>query len=173
MGILQARERRYEKQLELIGRVNSFCTLNINYPGNSKINDDLISFFMYHYNLLQKLLIKENVIVVGEYTEFSRAGPYAQLGTTCEPVCLKKLAVNIENSSKFGRMMDIDVFDSRGSRISRRDIGLPDRTCPICGGNVFVCIREKRHESEQVRSFYNSLLDEFRKESYHFNTGMS
>ena len=63
---------------------------------------------------------------------------------------VKDCAMQLEVSRPIGRLWDIDVLDTQGRILSRRDIGLPERRCSLCGQPAKICARQRRHSSEQL-----------------------
>jgi len=63
---------------------------------------------------------------------------------------VKRLMTAIEESGPLGRLFDIDVLRRDGMKISREDIGLPKRTCLICGKPALLCSRSAAHPMEEV-----------------------
>lgn len=67
----------------------------------------------------------------------------------------KKKFVNLEEKYDFMRFVDIDVIDTSLMPISRSDLGLHKRSCIVCGGDRFICMRKDRHSQED----FNARLD--------------
>lgn len=63
--------------------------------------------------------------------------------------------MNLEEEYDFMRFVDIDVIDTSLMPISRSDLGLHKRSCIVCGGDRFICMREDRHSQED----FNARLD--------------
>jgi holo-ACP synthase CitX len=72
-------------------------------------------------------------------------------------VSLKRISVAVEETAKWGRVLDIDVITPEGP-ISRADVGLAPRKCLICGNDAKVCARTRRHSAEDLREATKSLL---------------
>ena len=62
-----------------------------------------------------------------------------------EPLALKKMAVEIEDTHPLGRLMDLDVIGC-----SRADIGLPERKCLLCDKPARYCMRARTHSTEEL-----------------------
>ena len=75
----------------------------------------------------------DSALIVGEY--ILDTGCEALLAVEGEPAALKRLAVAIEDADPLGRLLDIDVLDPAGAPVSRQALGLPERTCLLCGGH--------------------------------------
>lgn len=67
----------------------------------------------------------------------------------------KKKFVNLEEEYDFMRFVDIDVIDTSLMPISRSELGFAKRSCIVCGGDRFICMREDRHSQED----FNARLD--------------
>lgn len=70
----------------------------------------------------------------------------------------KKKFVCLEERHDFMRFVDIDVVDINLNPISRTELGFNCRTCIICGGDRFTCIREERHTQEDYNACLNKAL---------------
>lgn len=65
---------------------------------------------------------------------------------------LKKLMVKIEENTKAGRLLDIDIFNESGIQISRSDLNLPERKCIICDKDAKICMRESNHNLIELKN---------------------
>ncbi len=72
---------------------------------------------------------------------------------------LKKICVDIETSHPLGRLMDIDVMDTRG-QISRRELNLSPRKCFLCDEDAHLCVRNQTHTPDDIDRY---ILSVFRK----------
>ncbi len=88
--------------------------------------------------------------------------------TDASPLFLKKICCQIEEDHPLGRLFDMDVFDPKNTPINRAQAGFPERTCLLCGGNVTVCRREKKHSltafnervMEMIHAYYCSAKND-------------
>lgn len=71
---------------------------------------------------------------------------------------LKRALVKIEESNPAGRLFDLDVYDKGGRPIGRAELGLPDRRCLVCGGQVSECRRAARHTVAEVMQRVEEIL---------------
>ena len=63
---------------------------------------------------------------------------------------LKRALIEIEEDHALGRLWDIDVLDINPvsgtvAILSRKDYGLPPRSCLVCGGPAHACARARTH----------------------------
>ena len=100
-----------------------------------------------------------------------------------DPIAAKKLAVTLEETHPLGRLFDLDVvilkndpilrtggqkqgghphfgpvFEDGPAPLSREALGLPSRTCIICGRPVRECMRERKHTTEELLAKYDSVI---------------
>lgn len=80
-----------------------------------------------------------------------RTGYFAIYGARAEPVFLKHLMSQIEQTHPLGRVFDVDVLDADGAKLSRPDVGLPGRTCLLCGESAHACARNRTHSVEELQ----------------------
>jgi len=69
----------------------------------------------------------------------------------------------LEENHFLGRCVDIDVYSKEGIGLSRRDLGLKERKCYICGDTAQNCVRQSRHNIEDVRDFIKDKYESYLK----------
>ena len=70
---------------------------------------------------------------------------------------LKAACLKLETAAPVGRLYDLDVLDTDGSKLSRSE----PRTCLVCGGPVAVCSRSRTHGLEAIMGRTNAILMDF------------
>jgi holo-ACP synthase/triphosphoribosyl-dephospho-CoA synthase len=78
-----------------------------------------------------------------------------------DPVQAKSLAVQVEDLPDYGRLLDIDVYDTDGRQLSRAMLGLPLRTCFLCAEDAITCMRQGRHSSETLHQEFLKRMAAF------------
>ncbi len=73
---------------------------------------------------------------------------------------LKAAAAAVEDGLPLGRLFDMDVIREDGSKVDRSELGLPPRTCLICGNSARGCARSRTHSVAQLQEKTTSLLTE-------------
>ena len=73
----------------------------------------------------------------------------------------KKLAVHLEETHPLGRLFDLDVIVDGPRPLGREELGLPSRTCIICGRPVRECMRERTHTTEELLAKYESIVNNY------------
>jgi len=74
---------------------------------------------------------------------------------------LKSEMAAIEEYSQLGRLFDIDVISKKGEKISRGDVGLPERQCLICSEPGAGCARNRTHPLEEIQRAAHSIIENY------------
>lgn len=164
--ILEAKEKRAELQKELRERNHSpIASITINMPGNIKYSEETVDLAYYAVNKLRLQLRRNQLRLLEERVWHSLAGPFAVLAIEGDAVMIKELAIILEEERDFGRLLDIDVFDSDGRQINRGNQGKKERTCFVCARPAVECIRTQSHGPEDILSAAKAVLNSFKAES--------
>lgn len=163
--ILQGRDDRYALQASLIEEYASplvSCTMNI--PGPTK-NSVLIQA---SFDKAMEVFPQRNQGVLQEVANHTKeTGPeryFIVLGGT-NLYALKRRLAFFEQVYPIGRWLDLDLKDSDGLAITRKEIGLEQRRCLLCNRSAKECARSERHSLKD-------LLDKTEKELKLFLTKM-
>ena len=159
LQMLDARERRALRQQQLLKEYG--CTLlcfTMNIAGPVK-NSPLIS---RGFELGKRLLDQQLMVYRARVLHFEQihevTGCEAIYVLSCDPITAKKAAVAIEDGVKVGRLFDMDVLKTDGSKVDRQELGLEPRKCLICGGRAADCGRSRTHTVEQLQAKTTELL---------------
>ena len=76
------------------------------------------------------------------------------------PVKLKALLCQLEENHPLGRFFDIDII-ARSGKISRQDIGMPERKCILCDHPAFICSRSRQHTVEELQHKTLSVMGNY------------
>ena len=154
--VLVFREERVLEQTRLRTAhalpVLSFC---MNIPGEVKTNDRIRRAFEAGKDTLLRRLAEEGITVAEELERNERTGDawIAAVRTSAEE--LKQITTEIEESHPYGRLFDMDVLDTKGEKLSRKE----PRRCLVCGGPVTACARSRRHTLAQLTEAVDRILD--------------
>lgn len=85
-------------------------------------------------------------------------GPWMLWKSDDDPYLLKQLALIIEEGSSQGLLLDLDVYNQAGS-VSRTLLGLPPRSCVVCGQPAAICVGRSIHSPAIVQASFLALLD--------------
>ena len=161
--VLQTKEERAAVQAELRSRyVTTVVGISVNMPGQVKYGQDSLDLIEYALARLRHLFAAVGIGLQETRWLHALAGPSAVLAVNGDAAVIKKLAMQVEQEHPFGRLLDIDVFDSAGLQISRTSSGQSGRRCFVCDEPAILCIRGKRHSAQEVADAAKAMLRDFR-----------
>lgn len=95
----------------------------------------------------------------GRFT--SPDGPYALIAVSADGVQIKKRLVRLEEESRLGDLIDIDVMTQEGDEISRLSVGGSPRKCLVCEKNdARVCAANRTHPRQITIETFQNILSE-------------
>ena len=159
--ILDARERRVARQQNLLAQYQKpLLCFTMNIAGPEKNNALITAGFQLGLSMLDAQLQADRITVLQKdiYEEATGCEGFYVVDTSAD--LLKQIAVQIEDFSPVGRLFDMDVLTTGGQNVSRESLGLPGRTCLICGGPVHSCSRSRAHSVEALQEKTRELLQE-------------
>ena len=89
-------------------------------------------------------------------------GHYAILAVSTAPIEVKKHCMALETRTPSARLIDLDVYSSKGEQVDRKSLGLPARPCLVCSQDAVECMRMQRHSFDEVIGKARELLTPFR-----------
>ena len=170
-AILDARERRWLEKQQLARHFHaSVLSLCLNIPGPDKNPPGVEEAFARVQTTLREAHASEVqrmkkvrhgccAAILHEVTGAGADGPTWLMVSSLSGLALKRMAVRLEGEHPLGRLADIDILTKRGEAVSRADIGLPPRSCFLCGEPAVLCRRGKRHSQAMLMEFVASLLE--------------
>ena len=159
MDILNAREARVQRQRELLTRYGKpLICFTMNIAGPEKVTPLILEGFQLGRALLDAQLAELPILFAEDRT--APTGCEAMLVVDTDPQRLKRITTQIEDASPLGRLFDLDVLTPDGAKLSRSDIGQPERRCLICGNPAYLCSRSRAHTVDQLRDRTTQLLTE-------------
>ena len=89
------------------------------------------------------------------------AGRYIVFGVdNTMPISAKAQCINIETDYIVGHILNIDVYDVFGKKVSRRMLNKTRRICPICSDFADKCIRNNKHNYQAlIEKIYQSIIE--------------
>lgn len=164
--MLEAREQRYWMQQELLSRWHKpLLCFTMNIAGPVKNSDDILRTFRTGQQLLRHQLSIGGIKVLFQAEKIEFTGNEAFYVLDAAPVAIKRLTAEIEDSTPIGRLFDMDVLEESGRQVSRRELGLSERKCLICGGPAKACSSRRIHSVAELQEKTASIIREtFRRE---------
>lgn len=158
--ILEARENRMTIQADLIERYRTpviHFTLNI--PGFYKVFGRIPEVFEEGCRIVRSYLEQEELPLIYEELIQEKTGYEALFCVDEDPEIIKRVMLTAEEESPLGRLYDFDIIRMDGTKISRRDLGLPPRSCPLCGRPLRECDREERHTIHELVEHFKEIIE--------------
>jgi holo-ACP synthase CitX len=84
-------------------------------------------------------------------------GPWVLWTSDNDPFLLKQAAWLVEEGSRQGQLLDLDVYTQNGP-VSRSLLGLPSRRCIVCCEAAAVCTGRAIHSPATVQAAFLALL---------------
>lgn len=155
--ILDAREQRAQKQQALLSQYQKpLICFTMNIPGPEKMNRDIATAFAVGNWLLRERLT--GCHIVHKALQQNHAGCEAFYVVDLPAKQLKQLTIAIEDTDPIGRLFDMDVLDTDGSKLTREDLGFERRKCLLCDNDAALCARSRAHGLEQLQDRTGFLL---------------
>ncbi|HWR60391.1 MAG TPA: citrate lyase holo-[acyl-carrier protein] synthase, partial [Clostridia bacterium] len=153
LSVLEAREQRWQLRKMLAEKRHScLITVTLCIPVAFRTGEDFELIFQRLCRSFCDILESRGQSFSIEGHLRGSDGPAFFISTKAEAGMIKKICVEAEETIAGGRMLDIDVMDSRGTPVSRTDIGLPQRKCFICDKPAVSCVSRRLHSQEEVNA---------------------
>ncbi len=157
LEILDARERRVQLQKALLQQFRKpLLCFTMNIPGPVKLDRDVSIGFHVGNWLLEDALSRTPVL--HRENRLAHTGCEAFYVVDMPAQNLKQLAVDLEDIDPIGRLFDMDVLDTDGTKLTREDLGYPKRKCLLCDQDAVVCARSRAHGLEALQDRTGFLL---------------
>lgn len=181
MEILESRELRAKKQIELLTRYPyTLISFTLNTPGPIKSSGLYTNIHKAGIQHLMKVLQDMDVNIVHMETIEKNTGREGFISVDLDPYQAKKIAAEIEDTHDLGRIFDIDVFDQLHNQLNRASIQLKPRKCLLCDEEALVCMKMKTHtyeelieKVEEIGNSYFSPTSKEKKENFKSKISMS
>lgn len=156
--MMKCRENRVKTQIYMLKKYNCpLISFSMNIPGPIKTNELILSGFEAGKISLLKKLNQENFLINESLEIHEITGDEILLSIkNAKPEQLKKITLEIENSSSIGRLFDMDVINSNGEKLSRQNF----RKCLICEKQAQECSRSRTHSINEMQITVEKILKE-------------
>ena len=130
--VLWSREKRVATQKELLEKYpGTLICFMLNIPGPEKVNELFEKVFYEGLEKIQNKLETEKISTEVRLVQENITGYEGYLVVKADGCQVKKLMIALEET-KIGRLYDIDVLEKENTKISRKDLGFPERKCLLC-----------------------------------------
>ena len=159
--MLAAKERRVLRQRALLEQYGqSLVCLTMNIAGPVKNNRLIRRGFLEGERRLLGQLASGGFRCLHQERHMEVTGNEGFYVVEGVASALKKLTVELEDRCKIGRLLDLDVLDSRGEKAERQATGLSARRCLVCGDPAWACARSRRHGIPELWQRTEAILRE-------------
>lgn len=153
--ILNAREMRAELQKSLLKTYNTpLVCFTMNIAGPIKTSRLIERAFFEGIEILQGKLPQKSIL--HRETDVSFTGCQAMFCVSMTAQELKKICTDIEESCPLGRLFDMDVLDTDGTKLSRDNL----RGCIVCGASGRECAAGRLHSVEELQETTRKIITE-------------
>ena len=159
--MMEARDHRVEMQREFIEKTGHpvICFM-LNVPGPHKVSEDFQWAFHEGVERIRKKLGEHDLVILCEDIEEHVTGYVFYASVDSDPVSIKKAMCEIEEVDRLGRIFDIDVIKTDGTKVSREEFGMGPRKCLMCEEEAHLCARNRTHKvSDMVEEIKRIIRD--------------
>lgn len=151
--ILDAREQRCALQKKLLSTYRAtLISFTMNVAGPIKNTPLIERACEYGLSELLSRLPKDKILF-----QYSLSAPQGCAAFIAVDLCseeTKEICVEIEESSRLGRLFDIDVIDEAGAKLERKH----PRACIVCGKQGRECAAGRLHPVEEIVGITNDII---------------
>ncbi|MCJ1995411.1 triphosphoribosyl-dephospho-CoA synthase CitG [Lactococcus piscium] len=131
----------------------TLISITLNIPGNIKNSRQIQLIFRAGMRELTRVFTAQ-----WQTTHLDlQTGPEAILVVDISANTCKAKAVSFETQFALGRLFDVDVLAADGKYLSRSTLGMPCRTCYVCGEDAKICTRSQQHPWFAMQKALNAL----------------
>lgn len=157
MQMLEAREARVARQETLLCQYGlPLLSFTMNIAGPVKNNDLITQSFYLGDRLVRQELQRRKIQWNAREITVQDTGCEAMYVLDMDSAELKAMAVDLEEGTSLGRLLDLDVILPQGQKIQRES----PRRCLICGNVAQICARSRAHSVQQLQAKTFEILQE-------------
>lgn len=159
--MMDARDHRVCVQKDLIAEFkHPVVCFMLNIPGPHKVSEDYEKAFKYGVRSINELLEKYGFEKDTEKVEAFVTGYVYYASVNAPAIDIKKAMCEIEERDRLGRIFDIDVLRTDGSKVSREEFGMGPRKCLMCELEAHLCARNRTHTvASMVEEIHHIIKD--------------
>ncbi len=160
--ILNARENRVKIQQKMLQKAPT-CLLSftLNIPGPVKVFPYTKWAYEVGSSIISKGVSLLNGDVLEQFEAKNETGWEGFFALNLPPEEIKTYLLEQEEHHPLGRLFDFDVLRTDGSKLSRQELGFPERACLLCGNPAFLCGRSRTHSAQELLAKEIELMENF------------
>lgn len=154
--ILNAREVRVRRQQALLTEYRTpLLCFTMNIAGPVKVTPLIERGFYAGLEILDSRLPKENILF--REIRVLPTGCEAYYVISAPALALKSFCADVEEKHPLGRLFDMDVIDTDGTKLERKT----ERSCMVCGATGRFCAASRAHCVEQLQAVTSQMLMQY------------
>ncbi len=110
---------------------------------------------------VEAMLKAYNLPVYHRCVHSEKAGQTGFWNVEAEGHWLKRQLTQIEDFDDLGRILDLDLLQTDGRKITRQDVGAKQRQCFLCTNPAVVCGRSRAHTVEELQNYTRQVLSAY------------
>jgi holo-ACP synthase/triphosphoribosyl-dephospho-CoA synthase len=175
-SILEAREARWARKLELVGaiagsrggseggREAALAAMTLRMPAGLRLSGQCATTALALHADFSAMLRERGIEIAREEFLIGGDGPESYFTASLPAEGLKRLSAEFERTHPLGALADIDVMDHEGRPLGRAELGMRPRECIVCGGEAAVCCAGRKHSVKAVAERVNELVAAFERQ---------
>jgi len=157
--LLAAKDTRIRQLQQMASHhQGTLVCFKLNIPGPIKNSELIVKTFIKGIELWVEKLTRASLVLLDEKIINEKTGPEYFVAVDHDPLLIKKITTEIEETHPLGRLFDFDVIDRNLKSYSRTEIGHEPRKCLLCAENAFVCGRSRSHPLSELTTKITKLI---------------
>lgn len=157
---------RMQEEMREAHKESVIVALGMNIPGPKKNSPGILKAFFAGGQAIKEAIDARELVLEGEREVIKKEGCLKIFAVKSDdPVFVKQMTIDIEETHPLGRLFDIDIYDKAGNGISREQLGAPARRCLLCGQEAKICGRSRSHTIEELYARVEDIISSWLKKA--------
>ncbi|MCY6354679.1 citrate lyase holo-[acyl-carrier protein] synthase [Clostridium sp. ZS2-4] len=162
--ILTDKEKRIRLQDIIIDKYKmTLIVIIVNYPTRNKNNEITNNIIQNIDEILSDIFC---CFIDFKVLRITAEGPILTIALNKKAVDVKKTTIEIEDKHILGKCIHIDVYDKNKNKITRKDLGYPEKKCILCDNPWIKCVKENIHSKEEIVQYIGECYREYMESFY-------
>lgn len=160
--MLDARERRANIQQEMLSQTPaSLLSFTLNIAGPVKVFPFTKWLYFTGLTIVTRGISYLDGKILAQREIHEDTGYECFFALSLAPEEIKAYLMEQEEHHPLGRLFDFDVLRPDGTKVSRQELGFPERTCLICNSPAFLCGRSRTHTARELITREIQMMEDF------------
>ncbi len=154
--ILDSRDERVRKQQNILNQFKyPIISFTMNIAGPVKTSLLIERAFFEGIRLIKESFPKKRI--THQDVNVKVTGCEAIFSVNAKASEIKDICTNIEDNLTIGRLFDMDVIDTNGSKLERKNV----RGCLICGAPGKNCAASRTHSVDELQTATKKIIEDY------------